>query len=428
MLPPALLMRLLVAAVAVFASLLLYVTPARAQATIAVANETSPPRVDANGKQLDKRDRTLNPEAVNFQDCKDDQRIRFTLQMSGFVADAVIQVYASNSGVDCGVNTNRSGASQQCWQVSENVPLQSLVNVDIPVRKIMSGVAPFTATAPDSSENACGKVNLATLAVQFLYFAPGNLNAPASKKDVAVTVDTVGPRPPTGLKTKPGNGRLFVTWDNISGEGGVTSLTAVRAYCVPSTSVAAKTVTTDASCTFVPREAAAVDASDPDAEAGVEDAGFDEVCTDGGSTTTAADECSAPEFESSSTGDGGTGGIVPDNDFNAKYKCGESVGATGTTVQADGVAGVPLQNLKSYAVAVAATDQFGNVGVLSDVLCETPEETTDFWEGYRSAGGEAGGGFCATTAVGLPAGSAAALAIVCAVALSSLRRRTKERR
>lgn len=428
MLPPALLMRLLVAAVAVFASLLLYVTPARAQAAISVANETSLPRVDTNGAQIGKRDRNLNPEAVNFQDCKDNQRIRFTLQMSGFVADAVIQVYASNSGVDCGVNTNRSGASQQCWQVSENVPLQALVNVDIPVRKIMSGVSPFTAVAPDSSENACGKVNLATLAVQFLYFAPGNLNAPASKKDVAVTVDTVGPKPPTGLKTKPGSGRLFVSWDNISGEGGVTSLTAVRAYCTASTATASKTTTTDASCTFVPREASVVDSGDPDAEAGVEDAGFDEVCTDGGTVTEQGSECSAPEFESASSGEGGSNGVVPDKAFNDKYLCGESVGATGTTVQADGIAGVPLTNLKSYAVAVAATDQFGNVGVLSDVLCETPEETTDFWEGYRSAGGQAGGGFCTTTAVGLPAGSAAALAIVCAMAISSLRRRTKDRR
>lgn len=421
-------MRLFVAALAVFASLLLYVSPARAQAAIAVANEASLPRVDTKGAQIQKRDRNLNPEAVNFQDCKDDQRIRFTLQMSGFVADAIIQVYAANSGVDCGVNTNRSGAAQQCWQVSENVPLQALVNVDIPVRKIMSGVSPFTAIAPDSSENACGKVNLATLAVQFLYFAPGNQNAPTSKKDVSVTVDTVGPRPPTGLKTKPGSGRVFISWDNISGEGGVTSLTAVRAYCTPSAATGAKTTTIDASCTLVPREASAVDASDPDAEAGVEDAGFDEVCTDGGTTVEEGSECSAPPFEAEMSGEGGTGGFVPDREFSDKYLCGESVGATGTTVQADGIAGVPLENLKSYAIAVAATDQFGNVGILSDVLCETPEQTTDFWEGYRSSGGQAGGGFCATTAVGLPAGSAAALAIVCALAVSSLRRRTKDRR
>lgn len=422
-------MRLLAAAVAVIASVLLYVTPARAQISITVANEASLPRLDTKGAQIQKRDRNLNPEAVNFQDCKDDQRIRFTLQMAGFVADAVIQVWAANGGVDCGVNTNRSGAAQQCWPVSENVPLQQLVNVDIPVRRIMSGVSPFTALAPNATEAACGQVNLANISVQFLYFAPGNLNAPASKKDVAVTVDTVGPRPPTGLKTSPGNGRLFITWDNISGEGGVTALTAVRAYCTQATVTAPTTTTTDASCTLVPREAAAVDASDPDAEAGVEDAGFDEICTDGGSTTTGGDECAAPPFESGGTAgvDGGTAGIVPDKTFNDQYLCGESVGATGTTARADGVGGKPLVNGTVYAVAVAGTDQFGNVGVLSDVLCEKPEETTDFWEGYRSAGGQAGGG-CAAAAVSVPTGSLVGFGLVCAVALSSLRRRMKDRR
>jgi hypothetical protein len=293
----------------------------------------------------------------------------------------------------------------------------------------MSGVSPFTALAPNATESACGQVNLANISVQFLYFAPGNLNAPGSKKDVAVTVDTVGPRPPTGLTTSPGNGRLFITWDNISGEGGVTALTAVRAYCTTATISGGTTTTTDASCTLVPREAGPVDASDPDAEAGVEDAGFDEVCDDGGTVTTEGGECSAPEFEgNSSTADGGATGIVPDSEFNTKYLCGESVGATGTTAQANGVGGKPLENGKSYAVAVAGTDQFGNVGVLSSVLCEVPEETTDFWEGYRSAGGQAGGGYCAATAVGLPAGSLAALGLACAVALSSLRRRMKDRR
>jgi len=120
-------MRLLAAALAVIASLLLYVSPARAQITIGVANETSPPRLDRNGNTVQQRDRNLNPDAVNFQDCVDDQKIRFTLQLGGtLVGDSIIQVWASNSGVDCGVNTNRSGNAQQCWTVSDNVPLQQM--------------------------------------------------------------------------------------------------------------------------------------------------------------------------------------------------------------------------------------------------------------------------------------------------------------
>jgi hypothetical protein len=414
--------RLLALAVAVFASLL-YAAPVLAQAQIVVVNEQSLPRLDRDGKQVGKRPLPLNPEVVNFQDCKDDQQIQFTLQMSGFQADAVIQVWAANSGVDCGVPTNRQGPAQLCWQASQNVPLQQLVDVRIPVRRIMSGVTPFQPTAPVEDESVCGKVNLATLAVQFLYFAPGNLNAPASKKDVAVTVDTVGPRPPTGLTTKPGNTRIQVAWNNISGEGGVTNLTGVKVYCDRATAAPPTTIQTDGSCELVPREASV----DPDGAVSEEDAGFEEVCTEGETTTIAGSDCTSPNFVRLGP-DGQPEEIVPDVDFDRDYACGASVGNTGSTANATEVGGNPLTNGVQYAVAVAATDQFGNVGILSSPLCETPEETTDFWEGYRSAGGGAGGGFCSTTGAGMPVGSVAAIALACAVAMSTLRRRTNKGR
>jgi hypothetical protein len=53
-----------------------------------------------------------------------------------------------------------------------------------------------------------------------------------------------------------------------------------------------------------------------------------------------------------------------------------------------------LQNNMLYAVGVASTDAFGNVGVLSNVACGTPQDVTGFYEAYRAAGGQAGGGFC----------------------------------
>ena len=56
------------------------------------------------------------------------------------------------------------------------------------------------------------------------------------------------------------------------------------------------------------------------------------------------------------------------------------------------VAGKPLVNGTHYAVAVAGTDAYGNVGKLSTVICEFPEQTSDFWNAYKNAGGESGGG------------------------------------
>lgn len=418
MLRPALLMRLLCALFVFFACLAVHVTPAFAQATITIANEKSLPRLDKNGNQIAKRRLELNPEAVNYQDCLDEQQIQFTLVMSGFEANAVIQVWAANSGVDCGQQINRASANQLCWQVSPNVPLQQQVDVKIPVRKIMSGAPPFKANATDETANACGKVDLTNLSVQFLYFSPGNTAAAASKKDIAVTVDTVGPAPPTGLTVLPGNTRIQVEWDNISGEGGVSALTGVSVYCDPAQATGPTTITTDASCELVPNEAGATDA-----EAGTEDAGFTEVCTDGGTQTVAGSECSSPNLVNA---DGSP--VIPSAEFNAKFQCGSITGNSGTTVVATEVGGSPLVNGTRYAVAVAATDAYGNVGALSSVICETPEETNDFWGGYRAAGGQAGGGFCATSGPGAPTGSIAALGLVVAAAVSMLRRKLEERR
>lgn len=70
--------------------------------------------------------------------------------------------------------------------------------------------------------------------------------------------------------------------------------------------------------------------------------------------------------------------------------CG-NVEATGAdSGQTDNV----LQNNVLYAVGIATKDSYDNVGVLSEIVCATPQEVTGFFEAYRAAGGKAGGGFC----------------------------------
>ena len=415
--------RLLALAVVVFASLL-YAAPVFAQASITVVNEKSLPRLDKNGNQTQKRPLQLNPEGVSFQDCIDDQQIQFTLQMSGFEPNAFIEVWASAGGVDCGQQVNRSSVNQLCWKVAPNIPLQINVTAKIPVRKIMAGAPPFKATALNDTIDACGQVDLANITVQFLYFSPGNAaGAAASKKDIGVAVDTVGPPAPTGIRSQPGDTRVQVSWDNISGEGGVSALTGVKVYCDPAQATGDTVVEREAGCREVPIEVPVDDAG----EGGVTDAGFETVCDDGGTETIPGAECASPNFIKIGL-DGQPTAIIPDAEFNAQYECGSITGNTGTTVVAEAVGGNPLMNGTRYAVAVAGTDAYGNVGALSSVRCEVPAETTDFWDSYREAGGQAGGGFCATSGPGAPTGSLAAFGIVLAAALSSLRRKWKDRR
>lgn len=78
-------------------------------------------------------------------------------------------------------------------------------------------------------------------------------------------------------------------------------------------------------------------------------------------------------------------GARPDD----KYKCG-TANKTATGGNATG-----LVNNAAYRVSVASTDSYRNVGVVSTpAACAIPQPVTGFFEAYRGAGGEGGGGFC----------------------------------
>jgi MYXO-CTERM domain-containing protein len=418
------------AAIFVTLAALFFVRAASAQ-TITVFQEQSLPRLDKDGKQVQKRPQNLTPEAINLQDCVDDQRIRLPLQLSGFVAEASIQVWASIAGQECKAQTARAGGVQTCWRVVDtDVPLQLTTQVDIPVRRIISGVnPPFSATQPNATAGACGRVNLTNVAIHLLYFAPGNPSEPTVSKTLTIQADTVGPNPPSGLRALPGNTRISVSWTAISGSGaagdasstaatsgtGLTELTGINVYCVPAGGGTTQTtVPGEEVCTDEP-----IDAGD---EAG--DAGTVRVCRPGDASVveTPTEGCSIALFGAGIAGDGGTD-IFPDNAFNEKYKCGGTVGNTGSAAVAESVGGQPLVNGTQYAVAVAATDKFNNVGKLSNPICQTPEQTTDFWTEYRGAGGQAGG--CAQSTSDAPTGTLAAFGTAIALGVSLVRRRKR---
>lgn len=418
--------RLLAAFCITTSVLLLFTTRLAFAQSIAIVNEQSLPRLSKDGQVTQKRSLTLSPEAVNLQDCVDDQQIRFTLQMVGFEANAIVQAWASNSGQDCKQETARGGGVQTCWRAyPTDIPLQTTIDVNIPVRNIMQGAPPFTASKPDNTVNACGKVNLSTISVQFLYFAPGNTSVAAQAKTIGITVDTVGPKPPSGLTALPGNTRIQVQWTNISGGdpdsstgGGLTELTGVKVYCDPAGGATTTTVQNPPTCTQE-----LIDGSlDDSGDAAIDGSLTAEVCVDGGtSQQTTGGECSSANFVSA---DGSP--IFPTADFNAKYECGSITGNTGTTVVASSIGKNPLVNGTLYAVAVAATDKFGNVGELSPVTCSKPEVTTDFWDDYKKAGGDAGGGCATSSESGTPPlGSMAILGVVGLAIAKSIERRRR---
>jgi hypothetical protein len=422
---------------------------AHAQAAITIYQETSLPRVDENGKQLAKRPINLTPEGVNNDDCIKNVRIRFSLQVNGFQGNSTIEAWAGLSGQECAATTDRTGVSRQCWKLA-GVPLQLNTIVDIPVRTIMSGVKGVQNI--DDSPAICGTVDLTTISVNFLYFAPGQTGQAASNKSISVVVDTVGPSAPTGLNVLPGNTRLAMNWNNISGEGGVSVLTGIRVYCDPNLSTGIPNVP---ACQNLIKERAALGdagtSTTSTTDAGTDSGTVAAILPDGGCVDELDDSGDAtftcpPATSSTSDGsaetdsgesDGGigtfagtcsnanfTGKFAPTAAFNECFSCGSITGNTGTSVVAGDLRGAPLENGTYYAVAVAATDAFDNVGPLSAPLCNFPEETNDFWADYKKAGGHAGGG-CNTTG-DAPLGSLTLLGTSAAVVISRLRRRKKK--
>jgi hypothetical protein len=107
--------------------------------------------------------------------------------------------------------------------------------------------------------------------------------------------------------------------------------------------------------------------------------------------------------------------MVPSSELEP---CGEETGPlTNNGTASD------LMNGTSYAVGVAAFDEVGNVGPLSSLVCATPAETDSFYEVYRRAGGQGGGGFCSFGLPRSPGGVHAALAALGLVVLMRRRRR-----
>src|SRR5690606_31547047 len=124
---------------------------------IDVVNEASLARFDANGSQVVKRPLFLNPEAINGQDCRDDQRIRLPVELSDFYPHSLVEIWASTHA-DCRGAENRTEDDHAaCWRVGGPVALQPLIHVDLPVRAILS---------PAADASVCGNVDLTSIHVQ----------------------------------------------------------------------------------------------------------------------------------------------------------------------------------------------------------------------------------------------------------------------
>jgi hypothetical protein len=427
---PLMLPRSLVKRLALLATLLLVVAlPALAEAqtttgvTVTVINATSLPRLDANLQAVAKRSSSLNPEGVNLQDCRDNQFISFPLSIAG-TGNLIGEIWATDTGAACSDALQRNGAGvAQCWKIaSARFVITPTQTVNINVKEMIKGLGDQSAI---TDAFGCRQINLSTIDVWFLPLSGSVVSGAAA--DIPIKVSTLGPQPLSGVRALPGDTRISVAWDSV-GEGGAADVLGVNAYCdanpTPATTIS-DGGTADV-CTTVDADvdADAADTPEPTCTTVVTPAGtvVGDPIPQPPNMDSNGKLCATAAFTPAS---GKT--ITPDRAFNDKYLCG-SVTGTGNTVVVSGVGGGALSNGKTYAVAVAATDSFGNVGQLSAPICQYPEATSDFWRDYRNSGGQSGGGFCSVEGPGLPVGSFAAIGMGIVVGASAWRRRRRDRR
>jgi len=421
-----------------------------------------------NGQTYVPRPTNLGPTDINFQDCEENVTLDFDITEtvpSAVGSTDVLQVWAGPATTDCTSPTARETPGPFCWQVApelEPTPGTS-VTVAIAARSITEYLELSLSAVPGGGgvvggpnlpESACHTQTSSgpvAVVIYFMFLAPGSSTVDASAT-YPLNADLVGPLAPTAVTAGIGDGVLIVDWTpqvdpNIQGfyiyaedqgpkgTAGATDAGATlenNIYCHNGAEGGAGgtgdyTEVLDATSLEALGDAGL-------AARGCERAfpvsAFTAPGLDGGSCSSHA----LVNLFSTGVlaGEGGTtevaGGVGISTIDYARY--GAATVGVGTTSEpistiptADGGT-MSLVDGHQYAVAVAAYDQDGNVGLVGPLVCQTPEPIQDFFGAYNADGGQGGGGFCS---IGKAGGSGERTDFVFLVAAAGLARLLRRR-
>ena len=355
----------------------------RAQAQTAGAITVTVPPVGVKRHHQDFAGKVLITQ-INYKDCLNEDYFTFTVNLGTGYAAYGLEVWA---GTGCENQVNRTGTARTCWQIAALQPTSIIVNnLQVPVRKLLSGRtggtnlgtggtggtgggADATVGGGDTAgtENSAGgtggsndgatgtpsECTPTSVAVQpqtlSLYFLLLDSNfALGGQAQYKVTYKLNAPGPPGNVQTGIGEGIAPITWTPTPNNPDQT-IDGYQLYCDPAPGMQ-----------------------------GVEESG---IVWDPNTLPAGCVDSSILYA-----------GARPDD----KYKCGT---ANKTSSRANAT---NLVNMVPYNVSVAATDTYRNVGAVAAPVCAIPQPVTGFFEAYREAGGEGGGGFCSFSRHGQP--------------------------
>lgn len=437
-------LRLLIAALCL-AMLGLVTAPAHAIGTLSISTPI--------WENRDQTDRKL--DVINRRDCLDEDAL-ITFQVTfGNAPGGAFEVW---SGTGCEAYTARSGTSPTCVKVfagNSNVNQKVSVRVQSIVRAAsddFNNAAAGTATACDASNST----SQSSRSLFFVVYDTGNnMSLITMTPKWAFKYDTVGPSPPTGISADSGESSLNPRFTPPSGE---TNIIKYHFYCSPALQTTNTGGTSSGGTSSGGTDTGGTAGTDAMTSGTGGIAGSDMIAAGGGGadsggaatggtdtggtagtggTDTGGTAGTSTTETGSSGADTGAGGDSTGTAGSDDATCGSDTlhpgedppadlvecGSVTSTGASKGQTNDTLENGVRYAVAVAAEDDANNIGKLSKLACGVPQEVTGFYEAYRAAGGEAGGGFCSFSPARRGSAAMGLLMILGTCALLARRRR-----
>ncbi|MSP25401.1 MAG: hypothetical protein EXR75_09600 [Myxococcales bacterium] len=349
---------------------------------------------------------------VSRSACQNQTVLSYTL---GTFTGSALSVWATaNASADCRLVMNRTGAAPTCFQLGADVSLVSLTSVTLALNaRLLADIVPGIASCVDTSTTDQPK----PVTVYFLVDATTGDAADATTEPI--DIDVLGPPAPTDvLASVNDDTSLKVTFTPPKSN----DLAKYQVYCDATATALTSGATTGATTTSVSASAATSGAGGAEGSGTASStggAGGTSSTGGGASSTGGAGGASSDVGGASSTGGAGgttsaggaggtsstggaTGGASSSASAGASAECTSQLvaGELPNGLTSCGEAVIPSTQVVATgfivhqlgAVAVAAIDLAGNVGVLSAVDCATPEPVEDFFDAYRKAGGQAGNG------------------------------------
>jgi hypothetical protein len=348
---------------------------------------------------------------INREDCLTNYPLQFrvTVSSDSQVSEETLQVWAAETS-DCLTRDDRLNDAGSCWLVySAPKTGSSWDDVLIKAQDLVAQRRGTGEVLRETTAAVCNKSGETKVKLNFMFVRDG-MPFGTPKSFLLTGFDVDPPSPPDNVSAKGGENRIHVSWDDISD----STLAGYRLYCDPAPGN--EVVVDSGTSSVLSRQVT---------EAGAFDAGFDAAVTDAGSDGAAiTDAGSTGDAAATDGGETCSDGLLKPgmqaSDQLAAYFCGKAGGETAVS----GVAR-DLRNGVKYGVAVVPYDNVGNLGVLSEIDCATPEIVVDFYEFYKAVGGDGGGGFCSTSNEGGPITPVAVLGVLGAA--GALRRRSVRR-